>query len=83
MKGKQGANISYNPTNRINYYTDRGYRLVTNPFTTTQKFDSNSSVDQVFDIILEHTYTTVNKTTYEPDKCLNNACTTKQPEKGC
>ena len=83
MKGKQGANISYNPNDRIQYYIDRGYALVENPFTTTQKFDSDSSKEQVFKIILEHTYTQVDKDTYEPDKCLNNACTTTQPEKGC
>ena len=83
MKGKQDANINYSATDRINFYKDRGYALVSNEIATTQKFDSNSSKDQEFLVVLKHTYTTVNKDTYEIDKCLNNACTAKQPEKGC
>ena len=83
MKGKQNANIDYSAANRISWYEDLGYELVSNEIATTQKFDTNSNTNQTFKVILKHTYTTVNKDTYEKGKCLNNACTAVQPEKGC
>lgn len=62
----------------IEYYTDRGYKLVRDGLTSDLKFKAGETT--TVQIVLEHTYTTVDKKTYEKDKCLNNACTAKQLE---
>lgn len=65
------------------YFLKRGYALVSDEYTTNPKFDDIMGNTQEIKVILEHTYTTVNKNTYDPNSCLNEECTAKQPEKGC
>ena len=68
----------------VKYFKTLGYELSSDPIATDKpKYDDTYDNTQIIDIILEHTYTEVNKETYEKDKCLNDACSVKQPEKGC
>ena len=70
----------------LKYFADRGYELALNGdeyVSLKPKFDDIIDNVQEIQVRLKHTYTTVNKDTYEPDKCLNNACSAKHPEKGC
>ena len=62
-------------TQDIEYWTDRGYKLVSDGFDTNPKFTSGQTI--TIKIVLEHTYTPVDKRTFDPDKCLNIACTIK------
>lgn len=62
----------------IKYWTDRGYSLASDGFSSSPKFDTISDNVQEVLIVLEHTYTTVDKSTHNPDECLNSACTVKQ-----
>ena len=81
--GKIGDDVLSKYTTKIddlNNYLDSGYRLVSDDTFPSPKFTNDS---KVYDIILEHTYTKVNKDTYEEGKCLNRNCTVKQPGKGC
>ena len=88
LMGVPGENIvdsGYKTSGSINtqILLDRGYKLVSDEYTTNPKFDDVQGNIQEIKVILEHTYTTVDKDTYEPKKCLNRACTAEQPEKGC
>ena len=81
--GKIGDDVLSKYTTKIddlNNYLDSGYRLVSDDTFPSPKFTNDS---KVYDIILEHTYTKVNKDTYEEGECLNRNCTVKQPGKGC
>lgn len=68
-------------TQDIKYWTDRGYTLVSDGFDANPKFTAGETI--TIQIKLKHTYTTVDKDDYIPKKCLNNACTAKEPETGC
>lgn len=66
----------------LQYYIDRGYKVVSDEIDEVNpSFKHNET--KTYKIILQHTYTTVDKNTYEAGKCLNTACVTVQPEKGC
>lgn len=70
----------------LKYFADRGYELTSNGddyVSLEPKFDDIANNIQEIQIRLRHTYTTVDKSTYELEKCLNTACSAKQPEKGC
>ena len=61
----------------LKYYTDRGYVLNENPFENPENFDDVCDNIQDVYVKLKHGTTTVDKTTFEDEKCLNNKCTTK------
>ena len=84
LQGMPNAEIKYDKLNdKISFYTKRGYVVYFNDFNTTQKYDVDYISDQKLYVKFKHTYTKVDKNTYEKDKCLNKSCTVKQPEKGC
>lgn len=83
MWGTPGENIvdtGYQNSGSVNtnWFLRRGYKLVSDGYDSSPKFDDINDNVQEIKVILEHTYTTVDKTTLTPDKCLNEECTTKQ-----
>ena len=85
ISGMHDSSIAAAYLQRMNdtqHWIDSGYTVAVDEFNTKNpKFIAGQL--QVVNIYLKHTYTTVNKDTYEKDKCLNKSCTVKQPEKGC
>ena len=75
------TNIYTTSENDISFWIDRGYAVVSNELINNPKFVASET--KTILIKLKHTYTTVDKNTYEAGKCLNTACVTVQPEKGC
>ena len=51
--GKSGEAINYSTADKIKYYEDRGYVLVSDEFPTGAHFDTDASVDQNLDSNLE------------------------------
>ncbi|MDY5973522.1 pectate lyase-like adhesive domain-containing protein, partial [Streptococcus hyovaginalis] len=59
FEGASDTPIEHSATARIQYYVDRGYVLVDNPFPEGARFDSDASVVQSWDITLKHGTTPV------------------------
>ncbi|MDS4691366.1 hypothetical protein RK895_08485, partial [Streptococcus pneumoniae] len=57
--GKSGEAISYSTADKIKYYEDRGYVLVSDEFPTGAHFDNDASVDQTWTVTLKHGETPV------------------------
>ncbi len=57
--GKSGEAINYSTADKIKYYEDRGYVLVSDEFPTGAHFDNDASVDQTWTVTLKHGETPV------------------------
>ena len=57
--GKSGEAINYSTADKIKYYEDRGYVLVSDEFPTGAHFDNDASVDQIWTVTLKHGETPV------------------------
>ena len=57
--GKSGEAINYSTADKIKYYEDRGYVLVSDEFPTGAHFDNDASVDQTWTVTLKHGQTPV------------------------
>ncbi|WP_455473716.1 mucin-binding protein, partial [Streptococcus salivarius] len=57
--GKSGEAINYSTADKIKYYEDRGYVLVSDEFPTGAQFDNDASVDQTWTVTLKHGETPV------------------------
>ena len=57
--GKSGEAINYSTADKIKYYEDRGYVLVSDEFPAGAHFDNDASVDQTWTVTLKHGETPV------------------------
>ena len=57
--GKSGESINYSTADKIKYYEDRGYVLVSDEFPAGAHFDTDASVDQTWTVTLKHGETPV------------------------
>ena len=57
--GKSGEAINYSTADKIKYYEDRGYVLVSDEFPAGAHFDTDASVDQTWTVTLKHGETPV------------------------
>jgi len=57
--GKSGESINYSTADKIKYYEDRGYVLVSDEFPAGAHFDNDASVDQTWTVTLKHGETPV------------------------
>ncbi|MEZ7601032.1 pectate lyase-like adhesive domain-containing protein, partial [Streptococcus sp. 27098_8_69] len=57
--GKSGEAINYSTADKIKYYEDRGYVLVSDEFPAGVHFDTDASVDQTWTVTLKHGETPV------------------------
>ena len=51
--GASGADLSYDPTELIKTYTDKGYEVVSSDYPDNGKFDRNDDVDQEYTVVLQ------------------------------
>ena len=54
VTGRNNAKIEYTTADKLNELTNKGYVLVSDDFNTDAVFDNDKSVDQVFNVILQH-----------------------------
>lgn len=54
VSGGVETKITYTPDQRIQYYRDRGYRLVGNTFLADAKYRASAGMQQDFKVTLEH-----------------------------
>ena len=84
MQGVAGTPISDEGyQDDIDNYIRNGYELLLDGMENAGNYEAGKT--KTIRVSLIHTYTTVDKNSYEADKCLNEACSVKQPVKkpGC
>ncbi|MCW1058916.1 YSIRK-type signal peptide-containing protein, partial [Streptococcus anginosus] len=59
VEGQSGEAINYSTADKIKYYKNRGYVLVSDEFPKDAHFDTDASVDQTWTVTLKHGETPV------------------------
>ena len=59
MEGEVNTTINYNPQSKITSYENIGYELVSNPFTSTQKYPATEGETKTITITFKHATPTI------------------------